>query len=149
MYHDAEYIVRTEEFLKDIMRAEEMDEIDARMAYKERFPRKIVDAFDQVMKANGYTRERTADELGISVRTLYDRLHGKKAITLDFIVRVCLLWKLPDWISYLLLDRANLKLSEHDKRHQAIEYILHVLWSEGIERADSFLESKGLETLKR
>ena len=52
-------------------------EIDAKIEYKVRFPRSFVKAFDQVMKANGYTRERTADELGIHVNTLSNRLNGK------------------------------------------------------------------------
>ena len=47
-------------------------------------------------------------------------------VTLDFIVCASLLWRLPDWISSMLLDRAGLKLSEYDRRHQAIEHILHI-----------------------
>lgn len=148
MYYDPDYIARTQEFIEDIMRAEQMDEIDAKIEYKARFPRSFVKAFEQAMKANGYTRERTADELGIHVNTLSNRLNGKTQITLDFIVRACLLWRLPDWISYMLLERAGIKLSEYDRRHQAIEHILHILWSEGIEKADRYLTSCGLETLK-
>ena len=147
MYYDADYIVRTSEFLEDIMRAEKMDEIDAKMEYKARFPRTFIKAFDQIMKTNGYTRERTADELGIHVNTLSNRLNGKTMLTLDFIVCACLLWKLPDWISNMLLDRAGIKLIEYDRRHQAIEHILHVLWSEGREKADQYLASRGLDPL--
>lgn len=147
MYYDADYIVRTSEFLEDIMRAEKMDEIDAKMEYKTRFPRTFIKAFDQVMKTSGYTRERTADELGIHVNTLSNRLNGKTLLTLDFIVCACLLWKLPDWISNMLLDRAGIKLIEYDRRHQAIEHILHVLWSEGREKADQYLASRGLDPL--
>lgn len=148
MYYDSDYVARTQEFIEDIMRAEQMDEIDAKIEYKARFPRSFVKAFDQVMKANGYTRERIADELGIHVNTLSNRLNGKTQISLDFIVRACLLWRLPDWISCMLLERAGIKLSEYDRRHQAIEHILHILWSEGIEKADRYLTSCGLETLK-
>jgi len=124
-----------------------MDEIDAKMEYKARFPRSFIKAFDQIMKTNGYTRERAADELGIHVNTLSNRRNGKTMLTLDFIVCACLLWKLPDWISNMLLDRAGIKLIEYDRRHQAIEHILHVLWSEGREKADQYLASRGLDPL--
>ncbi len=147
MYYDADYIARTSEFLADIMRAEKMDEIDAKMEFKARFPRSFIKAFDLVMKTNGYSRERTADEMGMHVNTLSKRLNGKPMVTLDFIVCASLLWRLPDWISSMLLDRAGLKLSEYDRRHQAIEHILHVLWSEGREKADQYLRSMGLDPL--
>ena len=147
MYYDADYIARTSEFLEDIMRAEKMDEIDAKMEFKARFPWIFIKAFDLVMKTNGYSRERTADEMGMHVNTLSKRLNGKPMVTLDFIVCASLLWRLPDWISSMLLDRAGLKLSEYDRRHQAIEHILHVLWSEGREKADQYLRSMGLDPL--
>ena len=57
------------------------------------------------------------------------------------------MWKVPDWISSLLLKTAGLNMSEYDRRHQALEYIRTVLWDQGIDSANKYLASKGLEPL--
>ena len=36
---------------------------------------------------------------------------------------------------------------EHDRRHQALEHIRTVLWDQGIDEANKYLTSKGLEPL--
>ena len=57
------------------------------------------------------------------------------------------MWEIPDWISKMLLDRAMIHVSEFDRRHQALEYIRTVLWDQGIEAANKYLEGKGLSPL--
>ena len=47
----------------------------------------------------------------------------------------------------MLLDRAMIHVSEFDRRHQALEYIRTVLWDQGIEAANKYLEGKGLSPL--
>ena len=69
-------------------------------------------------------------------------------ITMDFIVRVTLMWQIPTWISKLLLDRAFIHVGEYDRRHQALEYIRTILWDQGIEAANRYLARRGLALLE-
>ena len=66
---------------------------------------------------------------------------------IDVYKRQALLWRLPDWISVLLLDRAYIHLSEANRRHLALQYILKVLWSEGVDKANEFLAARKLDPL--
>ena len=50
-------------------------------------------------------------------------------------------------LSALLLDRAYIQLSESNRRHLALQYILKVLWSEGIENANAYLTARKLDCL--
>ena len=38
-------------------------------------------------------------------------------------------------------------MNEFDRRHQALEYIRTILWDQGIDAANKYLTSKGLEPL--
>ena len=58
------------------------------------------------------------------------------------------MWKLPDWISRLLMESAGIHLNERDRRHRALEYILDIMWDKGVEEANEYLTSQGLETLQ-
>ena len=59
-----------------------------------------------LMKRNGDTREAIAEKLNMPSRTLLRWLEDPdRRINADFVVTVALLWRLPDWISALLLDR--------------------------------------------
>ena len=60
---------------------------------------------------------------------------------------LALIWRLPEWISSLLLDRAYIGLSESNRRHLALQYILKVLWSEGVEKANAYLTARKLDCL--
>ena len=113
------------------------------------FPRKFVDAFGQIMEQNNETRETVAPRLHISTDTLHRWLHEPETkITYDFVIRIALMWQIPDWISKMLLDRAMVHVSEYDRRHQALEHIRTVLWDQGIEEANKFLAGRGLELLE-
>ncbi len=148
MFYDPHYVEQTAFYLDDLVNGAKMDELDARMAYRESFPRTFVKAFDMLMKKNGETRESIAPKLHTTERSLHDWLYDPEhKITLDFVVGVSLMWELPDWISKLLLDRAMIRVSEYDRRHQAMEYIRTVLWDKGIEEANKYLEEKGLSPL--
>ena len=70
-----------------------------------------------------------------------------KKISRDFVVTISLMWKLPDWISNLMIDRGMVYIRENDRRHQALEYIRTVLWDRGIEEANKYLTGKGLSPL--
>ena len=75
------------------------------------------------------------------------RSNPDRKITRDFIVYITLMWKVPDWISSLLLKTAGLTMNEYDRRHQALEYVRTVLWDQGIEKGNKYMTSKGLEPL--
>ena len=125
-----------------------MDDIDAEQEYKRKFPVSFVDAFDMLRKQNGDSVDEMAEKLGMSYRTMYDWLREpERKISIDFVVKLALLWRLPDWISELLLDRAYVRLSDSNRRHLALKYILKVLWSEGVEKANEYLASKKLDPL--
>ena len=62
-----------------------------------------------------------------------------RRINADFVVTIALLWRLPDWIRALLLDRAYIHFSETNRRHLALQYILKVLWSEGVDKGPRVL----------
>lgn len=148
MFYDAHLVEQNNFYLSDLMNQKQLDDLDAKLEYKDTFPRKFVDAFDLIMEKNDETRESTAYRLHMSVDTL-DRWLSEpdKRITADFIIRISLMWQIPDWISKMLLDRASIHLSEYDRRQNALEYIRTVLWDQGIEEANKYLAGKGLELL--
>ena len=89
-----------------------------------------------------------AEKLNTTSRSLYEWLKDpERRINADFVVTVALIWRLPDWITALLLDRAYIHLSETNRRHLALQYILKVLWSEGVDKANEFLTARKLECL--
>lgn len=149
MFFDPRYVEQTNFYLSDLINERQMDELDARMRYKETFPRTFVGAFDMLMKQNGETRESIAPQLHTTERSLREWLNEpERKISADFVVGISLMWQVPDWISKMLLDRACIRLSEFDRRHQALEYIRTVLWDRGIEEANEYLASKGLDPLE-
>ena len=110
--------------------------------------RQSCEAFDMLMKRNGDTRETMAEKLNMPSRTLLRWLEDPdRRINADFVVTIALLWRLPDWISTLLLDRAYIHFSETNRRHLALQYILKVLWSEGVDKANEFLKERKLDRL--
>ncbi len=149
LYFDHDYIQRTLDFLKDIMDEQKMDEIRAQEYYEEHFPGDFRSAIHMLATKNHMTQEQLAIELGISDRRLRDWLKNpERYINADFIAIIALMWELPDWISELLLDRAGIKLSRKNPRHNAIRHILRARWKDGIQKANEFLIEKGFEVLR-
>ena len=148
IYYDADYIRQTLFYLEDIMTSENMDEIDARYKYRQEFPKTFRDAVKQLRKKKGITMEKLAEIMDTSVVTLSRWLADPdKYATLDFVVILCLILQLPDWISMILLKRAHIWLDEDNRRHQAIQHILRVQSNDGLEAANRFLTEKNLEPL--
>lgn len=148
MNYDADYVKQTLFYLEDMINQRELDEIDAELEYKRCFPQTFAEAFDMLMKKNGDTRESMAEKLNITDKTLYRWLKDvDRRISADFVVMLALIWRLPDWISTLLLDRAYVHLSDTNRRHLALQYILKVLWSEGVDKANVYLKEKKLDCL--
>lgn len=147
-YNDEGYVKQTMFYLEDLINEREMDDIEAELQYKRRFPETFIEAFDMLMKRNGDTRETMAEKLNMPSRTLLRWLeYPDRRINADFVVTIALLWRLPDWISALLLDRAYIHFSETNRRHLALQYILKVLWSEGVDKANEFLKERKLDRL--
>jgi transcriptional regulator with XRE-family HTH domain len=65
----------------------------------------------------------------------------------DFLTILCLIFKLPDWLSMVLFKRAHFMLDEEDKRHEAILHILRVQTEDGIEAANEYLCKNHLSPL--
>ena len=148
MNYDPDYVKQTMFYLEDLINEKELDEIEAELQYKRNFPDTFLGAFDMLMKRNGDTRESIAEKLNTTSRTLYEWLKDPdRRINADFVVTIALLWRLPDWISTLLLDRAYIHFSETNRRHLALQYILKVLWSEGVDKANEFLSARKLDRL--
>ena len=148
MNYDPDYVKRTLFYLEDLINERELDEIDAEQQFKRNFPDSFLEAFDMLMKKNGDTRETIAEKLNVNCKSLQRWLkEPDRKITADFIVLLALTWRLPDWISTLLLDRAYIRLSESNRRHLALQYILKVLWSEGVEKANAYLTARKLDCL--
>ena len=149
MNYDPDYVKQTLFYLEDLINEKELDEIEAELQFKRSFPARFADAFDMLRKKNGDTRESIAEKMHINVKSLQRWLkEPERKISADFVVTVALIWRLPDWVSALLLDRAGIQIGENDRRQLALQYILKVLWSEGIEKANEFLTARKLECLK-
>ena len=150
LYYDAEYVQRTIEFLAPIMKKYKTDEISAKMKYKIEFMHgDLVDEFDRIMHMNGDTRESISEKLNISDKTLKRALDmPMDKMSMDMVVAMCLIWRLPDWLSMMLLQKTYNPLQEFDRRHQAIEHILRAMWDKGIDEANEYLCSLHLNELE-
>ena len=91
--------------------------------------------------------EKMAEMLAVSERTLRRWIKNEENITVDFVMSVSLILKLPDWLSNLLLDRAGLCLGEKNKRHMALRWIQRAMWMDGIGKANEYLMKRGFEPL--
>ena len=149
IYYDAEYVRQTKFYLEDIMNLEGLDEIDAKYKYRQEFPKTFREAVNQLRKKKKITMEKLAEDLETTVMTLSRWLaEPDKYATLDFVVTLCLILQLPDWISMMLFKRAHIQLDEDDRRHQAIQHILRVQSNDGVKAANQYLKEKNLEILR-
>ncbi len=146
--YDADYVKQTKFYLSDLINSRHMDELDAQMRYTEDFPRTFKNAFELIMHKNGETQITIAQKLGTNDRTLREWLNEpERKISYDFVVVISLIWKLPDWISKMLLARAFIQTSLYDRRHQALEHIRVVMWDQGVDEANKYLADRQLNTL--
>ena len=146
--YDSDYVKRTAFYLNDTINRQQLDELDAQRDYTEHFPRNFRDAINLLAHQNGLNRDEMAERLGMDARTL-DRWISDpdRKLTADFIMLVTLELQIPDWISNLLFKRAHIQLDEEEPRHMALKYIQRVLWMDGVQKANEFLEAKKLGKL--
>ena len=151
MYYDAEFVARTRFYIDDFLNREkigDIDDIEARMLYKQRFPKKFAEAFQFLRVANGTKMIEMADALGLTEQQLRRWLDmPTKYRNEDFLTAVALVLELPDWISRLLFKRAGLVLDDENARHVALDHILRAQSCDGISAANSYLERHNLSAL--
>lgn len=94
------------------------------------------------------TNEAIAEYMHMAPRTFTDALSNPAVhMNPDFVLALCLYFKLPDWLSSLLFRRAGAMLDEDNPRHAAFLHILRAQSCDGIEAADEYLKSQGLDPL--
>ena len=102
----------------------------------------------QYRSAADMSQADMADKLGMNQVTLKRWIESPaKYRNEDFLTAVCLVLKLPDWISRLLFKRAAVILDEDSARHMALDYILRVQSCDGIKAANEYLTRHGLNPL--
>ena len=97
---------------------------------------------------NGLSLENMCEMLSMDRRTLNRWLEeSKRYRNEDFLTILCLIFKLPDWLSLMLFKRACFMLDDEDKRHDAILHILRVQTENGIDAANEYLCKNHLKPL--
>lgn len=149
MYMDAEYVERTLFYLKDALMRPDMNNFRAKKAYKENFPTVFKEAVDLLKSQNpGVTNAKLAEYMHMDDSTFQRALSDpKKYKNEDFLMALCLYFKLPDWISELLFKRAHVMLDPDDERHAAMLEILRAKSCDGIDAAQEFMKERGVDPL--
>ena len=149
MYYDADYVKQCEFYLSDLVNEKQLSLPDARYEYEKTFPETFKEAFEELMHKNEETQETMADKIGTTRRSLREWLKDpEKKISADFIVYISQMWKLPDFISSMLLESAGICLNRRDPRNRALDYIRTTMWDQGIDAANAFLRSNHMESLR-
>ena len=154
MYMDAEYVERTMFYLKDYLKTPDTStEFAAKRAYKAAFPIEFKDAFEMLKKQSRTqkgesTNEAIAEYMHMATRTFSDAV-GNPAFyrNPDFILALCLYFKLPDWLGLLLFRRAGVMLDEDNPRHAAFMHILRAQSCDGLDAANAYLQSQNITPL--
>jgi len=145
MYYDEDYLRQTAFYLSDIknkaqLEGQELDDFDAKRLFLQEFPTNFKDAVEKLREINGITLENMVEMLSMDRRTFGRWLNDSRRYrNEDFITLLCIIFKLPDWISMMLFKRAHFMLEEDDRRHAAILHILRVQTENGIEAANEYL----------
>ena len=149
LYLDADYLKQTSFYLKDIVNENQIDELDAVDVFIDAFPKDFKGAVESLKKKNRISNARLAEIWNMNDSTFARILDDPKRYrNEDFLTLLCLCFKTPDWISRLLFKRARFQLDDEDRRQRAIQHILRVQSNDGIEAANTYLKSHGLEPLQ-
>ena len=116
----------------------------AKQEYTRNFPNDFSSAFHKLRNRNNMSMDDVADVLGTSTRNLERWIAnpGEK-ISADIVAKLAILWKLPDWLSHLMFDRAFIHLSEFDDRCFLINEICRAYWNDDISKANEYLAQYG------
>ena len=149
MYMDAEYVERTLFYLKDALMKPDMNNFKAKQAYKAGFPIVFKEAVDLLKSQNpGVTYFKLAEYMHMDDSTFQRALSDpKKYKNEDFVMALCLYFKLPDWISELLFASARVLLNPNDERDATLLEILRAKSCDGIDAAQEFMKENGVDPL--
>ncbi len=148
MNFDAEYVKQTAFYLSDIIEEEKLDELDAKEEYIHTFPKDFKKAVEMLRKKKNVTLEDVSEYLDMELSTLSRRMSNPKLYRdKDFLVLLCLILELPDWISKMVFKRAGMILDEDDRRDRALMYILRAQSGDGIDAANTYLKKMKLPAL--
>lgn len=148
LYYDEDYVKQCEFYMSDLINGKQLKLQDAQYKYENDFPADFKGALKKLMKKNNETQETLAPKLGTTDRTLREWINDPaKYFTTDMIIKLCLMWKLPCFISTLFLETRNITLNRKDLRSRALLYILNVMWDQGVDAANKYLKECGMETL--
>lgn len=148
MYYDEDYVKQCEFYLDDLINEKQLNLQDAQFVYENDFPTDFKEALKRLMKKNHETQETLAPKLGTTDRSLREWINDPaKYFTTDRIVKLCLMWKLPYFISTLFLETRDITLNRKDLRSRALLYVLNVMWDQGVDAANKYLKECGMETL--
>lgn len=158
MYYDSEFYAQTQlyvdAFTADLARHPDRhpkvkqedihDEYDAREYYCNEFPIDFYEGIKQLLRFNGISLSKMAEDLDMNEDTLKRRLNNPRDYRdSDFLAEICLYFKLPDWHSELLFQRARMQLYGNVKRDKIIQDILSRRSNDGIEAANEYLIRHG------
>ncbi len=59
----------------------------------------------------------------------------------DLVVAICIIWKLPDIASSMLLKRTFNEIQKFDRRHLAVQAVLNAYWDGGFDKANEYLKA--------
>ena len=148
MNFDADYVKQTCFYIEGNAETIGVDELMATKMFQDSFPETFKEGFQLLRNRNNLSLEKMAELMNMADSTLRRWLDGPEdKLSIDFVVTVSLVMKLPDWVSMLLLDRAHKCLSDSNKRHLALKWILRVKWNDGVQSANDFLKSMGMDPL--
>ena len=144
MYYDADYIKWTDFYLHEELVKYNNNLMKAKQEYTRNFPNDFSSAFHKLRNRNNMSMDDVADVLGTSTRNLERWIAnpGEK-ISADIVAKLTILWKLPDWLSHLMFDRALIHLSEFDDRCFLINEICRAYWNDDISKANEYLAQYG------
>lgn len=138
---DLEYMQRTLFFLNDTMVENGIDEIDAKEIYISKFPLDFKGAVKKLKKQTPGANDMALAEYFNMDDSTFRRIldDPKRYKDEDFLVMLCLFFKLPDWLSSLLFRRAHFQLDDDIKRHRVLKEIMRACICDGKDAANEYL----------
>lgn len=153
MCFDEDYLKQTAFYLSDVknkaqLEGETLDDFDAKRMFLKEFPLDFKEAVDKLREVNGMSLDTLAELILLDRKTLTRWLvDSKKYRNEDFLTILCLVFRLPDWLSMMLFKRAHFMFDEDDKRHASLLHILRAQSENGIDAANEYLIKNHLKPL--
>ena len=148
IHYDSAYMNASLVFVGDLMKNQSMPFYEARKHYLLSLPPTLKGCVNKILKTAGKSQEALAQEMHLGVKALMDRLeNAEQKTTLDLLIGIALILRMPDWLLPPLMERACLQFNPRDNRHLALQEILRVRWDDGLEAANRFLKAENMQPL--